>query len=333
MLSIVNLPGWALLVLLSIISTFLSNSIVMGGKHPLEASAVAVVLGILLANLGRIPSACKAGVSTSEKLLVIGIVLMGAGLNLATITQEGLPLLAVIVITMLLGFFLIVGLGRTFGLPPGLSLLLGVGTTICGTSAIAVTAPLIKAKQEEISYAIGTVALWGLVAILLYPLLGEMLHVSDTHFGVFAGVAIHSTPQVIGAGYIFSDVAGQTATAVKLVRNCFMAPVAILIALWYAKKNSDSTMSKVNIARAFPWFLFGYFLMAFLNTRGWLSASAVTNFTEGGKFLILIGMAGVGLNTQFSAFKDVGLKPLIVGLIGSVIVAGVSIALIAQLLP
>ena len=333
MLKMENVPGWGLLIALSLISMYLSETVVMGGKHPLEASAVAVVLGILLSNLGRLPLACKAGVATSEKLLIFGIVLMGAGLNLATITKEGLPLLAVIVITMVLGFFLIVGLGRAFGLPAGLSMLLGVGTTICGTSAIAVTAPLIKAKQEEISYAIGTVALWGLVAILLYPLIGQMLHVSDTHFGIFAGVAIHSTPQVIGAGYIFSDLAGQTATAVKLVRNCFMAPVAIVIALWYAKQNSGGAVSKVNIARAFPWFLFGYFLMAFLNTRELLSPAAVTNCTEGGKFLILVGMAGVGLNTQFGAFKEVGLKPLVVGLIGSLIVAAVSAFLIAQFLP
>lgn len=327
------IPGWALLIGVALASTFSSELVVLGGKHPLEASAVAVVLGIAIRNLGYLPERCRSGVSASEKLLVIGIVLMGAGLNISTIVSQGAVLLAVILITMALGFFLIVGISRVLGLPSDLGLLLGVGTTICGTSAIAVTAPLIKAKQEEISYAIGTVALWGLVAILLYPLVGELLGVSDNHFGIFAGVAIHSTPQVIGAGYIFSDQAGQIATAIKLVRNCFMAPVAILIALWHSKRNAQDVATKVNIMRAFPWFLFGYFFMAALNSWGLLSGTAVTSFTETGKFLILLGMAGVGLNTNFAAFRSVGLKPLVVGLVGSLIVAAVSIVLIAAFIP
>ena len=241
-------------------------------------------------------------------------------------------MLLIILVTMVLGFFLIFFLAKFMKLPLGLSVLLAVGTTICGTSAIAVTAPLIKSREEETSYAIATVALWGLVAILLYPYLAQLVHASDLGFGVFAGTAIHSTPQVIGAGFMFSDSAGQTATAVKLVRNCFMAPVAILIAIWFSKKADSGTVGRVNILKAFPWFLFGYFLMAFCNTRGYFSAALVDQLSNAGKFLILLGMAGVGLNTNFASFKTVGFKPLVVGLIGSIIVAGVSAAMITVLL-
>jgi uncharacterized membrane protein YadS len=122
------------------------------------------------------------------------------------------------------------------------------------------------------------------------------------------------------------------ATAVKLVRNCFMAPVAILVAVWYAKKSAGSAVSKATLLRAFPWFLFGYFIMAALSSQGVFNADQVKFFSEGGKFLILLGMAGIGLSTDFAAFKRVGGTPLLVGLLASVVVAAVSIGLITLLL-
>ena len=272
------LPGLLLLLALAIVSSYASELVVMGGKHPLEASALAVILGIFVANVGMLPQSCKPGIFLGEKLLVFGIVLMGAGLNIGKIATQGPAMLAIILVTMSVGFFLIYILGKLFTLPPALALLLAVGTTICGTTAIAITAPLIKAPEEETSYAVGTVALWGLVAILLYPYLGHLMQASDFNFGVFAGTAIHSTPQVIGAGFIYSDIAGQTATAVKLVRNCFIAPVAILIAMWFAHnlKTVDPTAKGLNLKRVFPWFLFGYFFMAACNSFGLFSTQAVS---------------------------------------------------------
>jgi uncharacterized membrane protein YadS len=283
-------------------------------------------------------------------------------------------MLAIILGTMLVSYLVIYALGRLFKLPWTLATLLAVGTTICGGSAIAVTAPLIKAREEETSYAIGTITLWGLAAILFYPKIAQLLGVTDIQFGVFAGTSIHATPQVVGAGFIFSDLAGKTATAIKLVRNCFMAPLAFVIAAWYAKRphaaapqaglqtgsrkfntkgrafgsplarNLDPGGSRADedprakpwapaaAAKAFPWFLFGYFLMAGLNTAGYFSKVGIDGLTGFGRFLITIAMAGIGLNTVFGAFKKAGLKPLIVGLLGALVVAGVSIALIALVL-
>ncbi len=328
------LPGWLLLAAVALASQWISELVVMGGKHPLEASALAVVLGILIRNGLGILKLLQPGVAASEKLLIFGIVLMGAGFDYNIVQQQGWHILTIILGTMILAFGLILALGRMFQLPAGLSMLLSVGTTICGTSAIAITAPLIKAKEEETSYAVGTVALWGLVAILLYPKIGQMLQLSDLDFGVFAGTAIHSTPQVVGAGYIYSEAAGNTATAIKLVRNCFMAPLAIVIALWYARRfaSEGSGGVKVDWKRAFPWFLFGYFLMAFFNTRGYFTKAGIAAFSETGKFLILLGMAGVGLNTNLAAFKAVGFKPLLAGLIGAIILAAISGLMIYLLL-
>ncbi len=329
------LPGWVLMLALGTAAIFLSKLVVIGGKNPIEAAVIAILLGILIRNLGILSSIFLPGIKSFEKILILGIVLIGASLNFQDIASQGPNMLAIILVTMIISFFVIYFLGKIFNLPTSLAILLSVGTTICGGSAIAVTAPLIKAKEEETSYAIGTIALWGLVAIILYPKIAQMLAVTDMNFGVFAGTAIHSTPQVVGAGFIFSDQAGKTATAVKLVRNCFMVPLAFLIAVWYANsvlRSQRQEGTRVNVAKAFPWFLFGYFLMAGLNTQGYFSPEGVKAFSAAGRFMILLGLAGIGLNTVFSSFKKVGLKPLVVGFIGALVVAGCSIFLIHLLL-
>ncbi len=334
------LSGWLVMLLLAGLSYGLSGLVVMGGKNPLEAPVVAIVLGILLANTGLLPKSCAPGIKSFESPLIWGIVLIGACLDFRNIASDCPEMLLVIVITMSVGFFAIYYLAKVFGLPQRLSILLAVGTTICGGSAIAVTSPLIKAREEETSYAIGTIGLWGLVAIVLYPKLFRLLNLPgiDEVFGVFAGTAIHSTPQVVGAGFIFSQIAGETATAVKLVRNTFIAPLAFIVALWHswhARRRSDGseteTAVKVNWVKAFPWFLFGYFVMAGLRTYGVFTEQGIGFFNQTGRFLILVGMAGIGLNTRFSAFKGIGVKPLVVGFIGALIVAGVSLAMILAL--
>lgn len=317
------------------LAMFLSKLIVIGGKNPVESVVIAILVGILIRNTGMLPRFFLPGIKAFEKILILGIVLIGASLNFRDIGSQGANMLIIILVTMTVSYFVIYILGKFFRLPTGLSILLSVGTTICGGSAIAVTAPLIKAREEETSYAIGTIALWGFLAIILYPKIAQMLGVTDINFGVFAGTAIHSTPQVVGAGFIYSDLAGKTATAVKLVRNCFMVPVAFLIAVWYtstAIKGRKEKEARVNVAKAFPWFLFGYFLLAGLNTQGYFSSEGVQAFSAAGKFLILLGLAGIGLNTAFSSFKKVGIKPLLVGFIGAMVVAGLSILMISLLL-
>lgn len=328
------LPGLCLMLLLALLGKFISGLVEVGGGCPIEPAIVTIVVGVLLRNLKLIPAIFDAGIGAFEKPLILGIILYGARLNFSEMLAQGPWILMTIVVTMAVGFIAIYLLARVFKLPPRLAVLLGVGTTICGGSAIAVTAPIIQAKEEETSYAITTIALWGLVAILAYPLLAHLLNVTDQAFGIFAGTAIHSTPQVVGAASIYSDKAGQVATAVKLVRNCFMVPMAFLVAVWYTRsKLADSSGSgqKINAAKAFPWFLFGFFIMAVLGSKGFFTAEGLAWFDSAAKWLIVMGLAGIGLNTRLASFRTLGAKPLIVGLIGSLIVAAVSITLIWSL--
>jgi len=317
------------MVVISLLAIGGSKLVVIGGKEPVEASALVVIFGILLRNLWGLPAVFVPGVKSAEKLLVLGIVLMGFSLNYHEVQQQGWNILVIIVVTMMVGFISIYGLSRLARLTEKLGVLLAVGTCICGGTAIALVAPLIKAKEEETSYSVAVIALWGVAAILVYPLLAHELGVSDQQFGLFAGTAIHSTPQVVGAGFIFSDEAGKLASAVKLVRNCFMAPLALLIALWFTSKTvAGERGTKIQFAKAFPWFLFAYFLTSWLGTQGYVSAASKDYCLIAARFLILLGMAGVGLNSDLSSLKKVGLKPLFVGLVGALIVAVISISLI-----
>jgi uncharacterized integral membrane protein (TIGR00698 family) len=291
-----------------------------------------VVFGIILRNAWKLPQPCVAGVKAAEKLLVFGIVLMGFGLNYEKVFKGSGEMLSVILVTMSVGFISIYLLSRWARLSEKLGTLLAVGTCICGGTAIALVAPLIKAKEEETSYSIAVIALCGVAAVLLYPLVAKSLGVNDHEFGLFAGTAIHSTPQVVGAGFIFSDEAGELATAVKLIRNCFMAPMALLLALWFSRQmaQGDGKSKSISFAKAFPWFLFVYFLTSWLGTQGFVSEKFNKAYLEPvGKFLILLGMAGVGLNTDLSSLKKVGVMPLVIGVTGAVIVAAVSAGMIA----
>lgn len=314
-------------------SLLIANAVTIGGKPAIEPAIIAILIGMLLRDRGYVPAACEAGVKKSEHLLMAGIVLMGAELQFSRLVEQGLAILTVIIVTMVTGIAATYAFGRLLRLPRALSLLLSIGTTICGGTAIAIVAPILRAPEDETSYAIGTISLWGLAAILLYPLVAHRLGVSDVTFGVFAGTAIHSTPQVVGAGFIYSEVAGHTATAVKLVRNCFIAPVVLAVALSEApRKAAAGVTPAASVRRAFPWFLFGFFLLALFRSTGLMQEGLALELGRAGTQLMLIGMAGVGLNTNLRAFRVIGMRPLAVGLMGSLIVALVSGGMIAALL-
>lgn len=323
------------MTVIALCALFISKLVTVGGKEPLEPAIIAILLGMMLRNRGRVPLSCETGVKKSEHVLIAGIVLMGAELDFMRLLEQGAAILTVIMVTMLAGIGAIYGLGRLLRLPRALALLLSVGTTICGGTAIAIVAPILRAPEDETSYAIGTISLWGLTAILVYPLAAQHLGVSDVNFGVFAGTAIHSTPQVVGAGFIYSEVAGHTATAVKLVRNCFIAPLVLAIALSSGSRQVATGVTGTttpSLRAVFPWFLFGFFFLAGLNSAGWVNGELAAVLGKAGKQFMLIGMAGVGLNTNLRALRVIGLRPLLVGLMGSVVVALVSSALIATLM-
>jgi uncharacterized integral membrane protein (TIGR00698 family) len=323
--------GWIVLAAVAYASGWISELVEINGTHPLEAMLVGIVLGALARNVGLVPKKWEPYLKKFETPLLWGIMLLGAGFTLEVAGE--LPLsLVVIFVSMGVGFLCIYFIGRKAGLPERLSALLAVGTTICGGSAIAITAPLIKAREEETSYSVSTIVIAAFILLVSLPLLGGLLGLGQQSFGIWAGTAVHNTPQTIGTGYIYGEEAGQIATIVKLTRNMFMIVVAFLVSIWFGAKEAEkSKLGRKAILKAFPWVLFGYVAMAVCAVQGFFTPEGIAFFKAAGKFLILMGMVGIGFGTDFRAVKRFGFKPLLVGFLGAVVVTGVSLVMIRLL--
>ena len=196
--------GWIVMVLVAYVSKWISRLVVINDTNPLEAMLVGILLGAIARNVGLVPQKWEHYLKKFETPLLWGIMLLGAGFTVKVASE--LPLsLVVILISMLVGFFFVYFLARRIGLPDKLSALLAVGTTICGGSAIAITSPMIKAKEEETSYSVSTIVIAAFILLVTLPILGNLLGLSQTSFGIWAGTSVHNTPQTIGTGYIFGE--------------------------------------------------------------------------------------------------------------------------------
>lgn len=325
------LIGWIVMAAVAYVSQWISKLVEINGTHPLEAMLVGIILGALARNLGLVPKMWEPYLKKFETPLLWGIMLLGAGFTLRVASE--LPLsLVVILVSMAIGFVFVYIVARKAGLPETFSALLAVGTSICGGSAIAITSPLIKAKEEETSYSVSSIVIAAFILLVSLPILGGVLGLNEQSFGIWAGTAVHNTPQSIGTGYIYGEEAGQVATIIKLTRNMFMIVVALLVSLWFGAKEAErSKLGKKAILKAFPWVLFGYVAMAVCAVQGFFSPEGVSFFKAAGKFLILMGMVGIGFGTDFRDIKRYGVKPLLIVILGAVVVTGVSLLLVTLL--
>src|SRR5262245_33454070 len=251
-----------------------------GGRHPIEPVMLAIVLGMVLSNCWTLPKALQPGIKFSvKKVLPLGIVLLGARLDFREMIKVGAEGLMLSVLETLVALGLLLAFTQVLRLPRKLGVLLGVGTAICGGTAIVATAPVIEAEEKDVVFSVATVTLLGLVAMFTLPILGHVLDLTSKQFGVWAGLAIHQTPHVVAAGFAYSPTgapyspeAGQTATIVKLARVCLLAPVVFVVGLLYArqklKRTGVSERKKINYWHLFPMFVIGFLGVALLNTFG-----------------------------------------------------------------
>ena len=298
---------------------------------PASAVAIALVIGLVTRNLLRVPVACRAGISLSVKrVLRLGIILLGAKLSFLEVVRTGGGALLIIVTCIVTAILLVHVLSRLLHLPSKLGTLIGVGSSICGNSAIVATAPVIDADDEEVSFAVATITLFGVLAVVVYPTIGHLLTLSETTFGTWAGTAVNDTSQVLAAGFIYGDDAGNVATVVKLTRNLFMAPVIVILGLLYhRRRDNPADTGRIDYRKTFPLFVLGFLAMAVLNTLGVFSPGVVRVLKHTSGFLIVTAIAGVGMSTSFASMKKLGLKPFYVGLAASIIMGGVSLVLIS----
>lgn len=318
-------PGIALATGVGIVAIMVNNF-----YAPLSAVAVAMVFGLVIRNTVSVPEICLPGIKFSVKrLLRLAIILLGVRLSFTEVLVTGGRALGIIVACIVITLILVAFLAHKFGLPRRLGTLIGVGTCICGNSAIMATAPVIEAEDEEVSFAVATITLFGVLAVFAYPLLGHFLTMSDSAFGVWSGTAINDTSQVVTAGFIYSDDAGNIATVVKMTRNLFMAPVIVLMGILYSRRNSDDeTKCKIDWKKAFPLFVLGFVVMAILRTLGVFPTEVVDFLKTAASFLIVVAIAGAGMGTSIAAMRKTGLRPFYVGLAASIVMGVVSFSLI-----
>jgi uncharacterized integral membrane protein (TIGR00698 family) len=203
-------------------------------------------------------------------------------------------------------------------------------------SAIVATAPIIEAREEETALAVATITIFGLVAVLLYPLLGRLWGLSDSFFGTWAGTAVNDTSQVVATGLIFSRQAGEIATVVKLTRNLFLAPVMMTLSWLCLRRQQTEGGTRcagggVKLSQIVPLFVLGFLGMAVLNSLGAFPPPVRHTIQTVSQFLIIAALAGVGLETNVGAMKKIGLKPFYAGLCAAVFMAALSFGLIALL--
>jgi uncharacterized integral membrane protein (TIGR00698 family) len=323
-----HIPGITLSLLLALIAYFLGKLFpVIGGP------VIGITLGILAATVLKIPATAFKGIKfTSKYILQLAVVLLGFEMNMASILQTGKQSIWVIFITISAAFLTAFALGRALEVNQTLSTLIGVGTAICGGSAIAAASSAIEADEQDISYSISTIFLFNIIAVFLFPAVGHLLHLTDTGFGMWAGTAINDTSSVVAASFSFSDAAGKYATVVKLTRSLMILPVTLFLAFYHARQNrSESTFSFVKI---FPWFVLGFLAAAVLATTGVVPASAAHTLAQLGKFFITMAMAAIGLNTSIQAFIKAGPKALLLGAgaWAAVMISSLAIQLVSGLL-
>ncbi|HWM88217.1 MAG TPA: putative sulfate exporter family transporter [Kofleriaceae bacterium] len=352
------LPGLAITLAIAVLAQLLHQlpvppfSIGDPPRHPIDAMLIAIVIGIVVRNTVGLPTVFAHGIRWSViSLLPIAIVLMGAKLDFFDVMRTSGHALIISVVCVAVALGLTIWLCRRTGVGQKLGILIGVGTAICGGTAIAVTAPIIEADDTETAFAITAITLFGLLSVFLFPVLGALFDMSQREFGVWAGTSIHATPQVVATGFAYGQEAGDIATIVKLVRVLLLAPVVILIGAWYAAQKRRRQQAHVTqigrLSTLFPPFIFGFVLIALANTLHllpnftlhleesflWqqqeLSVTLAHVVTAVSGFLITMSMAGVGLGVHLRGLATVGFKALYVGLFATVVLACFSYALLS----
>lgn len=306
-----------------------------GNRRPISASIIAIIAAVAVRNLFPVPRAILAGCKHIVRTVIPGaIVLTGAGMNLVHAANTGLPVLAIIAVSMTAAAASAIWFGRLLGLTSKTSALIGAGTAVCGTSAIVAAAPLVQAEDEDLTLSVGAVSLLGFLSMFLLPAAGSWLDLSQQQFGVWAGASIHAVPQVVAAGFTYGDEAGAMATLVNLARVALLAP--FLLCLAFVGGRSSGTRPAVRAM--IPGFVWGFLLLAVLHTLRLLPALSWDDFgtrlaiSEIANWLLTLAMAAIGLEVNLKLLVRAGGMALAAGAAATAVLCATSFALIRALL-
>ncbi len=314
-------PGLGVAIGVAIVARFATTVL----PSVVSEVTIAILIGLVL---GRLPAARSAALApglkfAAERLLRLGIVLLGAKLGIDQIARIGLPAAAVIAVTMGSALVVVLGLSRVAGVDGRLAVLLAVGAAVCGNSAVVATSPVIGARPRDTAYAVATVTLFGTIAVFAYPLIGHAAGFGDAIFGLWAGIAINDTSQVVAASSAYSPGAFEVATVVKLIRNALMAPLLLGIAWAWYRRTGTAGDTRAGLRRAVPLFVLGFLALSALRSIHAIDAALAATLETVARALILVALSAVGLNVRVEDLRAVGPRPLMIGL-GAALIIGVA---------
>lgn len=288
-----------------------------------SALLVAIVLGVLVGNLVKLPASLEPGLAfASKKLLRAGIVILGLQLTLGDIWRLGPGMIGVVIAVVTVGILGTLVIGRRLGVSPTQSLLIACGFSICGAAAVAAVDGVIDADDDEVVTAVGLVVAFGTAMIALLPLAAGAMGLSQAQTGLWAGASIHEVAQVVAVGGSLGAAALSAAVVVKLARVLLLAPVMAIISL-RRRRQGTGTGKRPPIV---PLFVVGFLAMVALRSLGWAPAQVVSVASTLQTILLSAAMFALGTGARFSAFRKLGAGPFVLATLSTLIVAAVGLA-------
>jgi len=327
------LPGFLIVVVTALFVRLLSYF-----SLPIPEVMLGMVTGVILGNLFTLPQKYEAGLIFCYNIILkTAIVLLGFKIYLSDIINIGGSALMLISISFTLALVLSFFLGRMFKIPKKMAALIGVGTAVCGNTAIVAVAPCISATKVETSFAIATNTVFGMLAIFLFPAIGRYLGLSNEFFGLWSGIAINDTSQVLAASFSYSEVALDFATTVKLTRNSLLGLVVIIMTYIFRENTGQK---KTGLGRIFklPLFVILFLLVSTFNSFGGreflmkISPHFLSYNKEVIKFCILMALTGIGFTTHLKAMFKIGFRPFVFGLLLATLLSAFNYIAIATII-
>ena len=330
------IPGTLLLAAIGFAGKVTEQSIASFGRaHHMTLPNIeyvlwAIVFGLIVSNTVGVPALFRRGVETYEFWLKVGIVLLGVRFLLGDVVKLGGVSLACVALELAVAIAIMTALGRAFRLTPKLISLLAIGSSICGVSAIIAAKGAIDADDEDASYAIAAILALGAVSLFVFPVIGRAFGMTDHAYGLWVGLAVDNTAEATAAGALYSDAAGKFAVLAKTARNATIGFVVLGYALYWARGRQGADIGRKGafLWTKFPKFVLGFLVISALATAGAFSTAEVASIANLSRWAFLLTFAGVGLRTNVRELAQQGWRPLIVGVLGEVAIAAVTLAMV-----
>lgn len=315
------LPGVALTAAIAALAFGLRMLPGLGLFSPM---IIAIALGTLLRNLGGLPAVARPGVVFSmRRVLRFAIILLGLQITAQQVAAVGATGLGIILVTMVATFLFTSWAGRALGVDAGLTQLIAAGTSICGASAVITTNTVTRASEEDAIYAVACVTVFGSIAMFVYPLLPSLLGLGAREYGLWSGASIHEIAQVVAASYQQGAEAGEAGTIAKLARVLMLAPMVMLLGALATRGASES-----RVPPPMPWFVLGFLAVAAVNSVVTMPEALRAGIVPITAFLLSMALAAMGLETDMRKLRAKGVRPLLLGLLASLFIAGGSLVLV-----